>query len=49
MSAPGLCSDMYLIGSNTSTSINDFSEIPFLNPNIEDFVSTRMRYKDLKS
>ncbi len=38
-----------IIRENLKSSISDFSVIPFLNPNIEDFASVRMRYRDLKN
>jgi hypothetical protein len=33
---------------NMSISIDQIKNIPLVNPNIEDFASTRMRYRDLK-
>ena len=29
-------------------SINEINNIPLINPNIEDFASVKMRYRDLK-
>ncbi len=37
------------IRENMCSSISEINDIPFVNPNIEDFVSTRMRYRDLKN
>ncbi len=37
------------IRKNMNISIQDIKDIPIMNPNIEDFASIKMRYRDLKN
>jgi hypothetical protein len=37
------------IRKNMNISIQDIKDIPIMNPNIEDFASVKMRYRDLKN